>query len=118
MGQTEKEILDSLTLDDLQEKHREIAEVVGVEGLKHLSAVFGGVSIHIPTYEELTRGRVYRLIYEEYDGTNIRKLALKYGVCEATVYKVIRDRITGRKKKKERLLSGQMSIADIQLPEL
>lgn len=117
MGQTEKAILDGLTLDDLQENHREIAEVIGVDGLKLLSAVFGGVDLHIPKYKELVRGRAYRLIYEEYDGTNIKKLALKYDVCEATVYKIIRDRITGKSRRKEKQLPGQMTIADMQFPE-
>lgn len=113
MGQTEKGILDGLTLDDLQENHREIAEVVGVDGLKLLSAVFGGSSIYIPQYKELVKNRVYKHIYEEYDGSNIKKLAAKYDVSESTVYNIIRDKITRGSMKK--ILPGQMNIADLHL---
>lgn len=96
MERTEKAILDGLTLDDLSENHREIAEVIGMDGLKLLSDTFGGTPIHIPKYKELVKNRLYRLIYEEYDGTNIKNLSRKYDVCEATVYKIIRDRIAKR----------------------
>lgn len=41
MERTEKAILDGLTLDDLSENHREIAEVIGMDGLKLLSDTFG-----------------------------------------------------------------------------
>ena len=43
--ESDREILESLTVDDLQEQHRGIAEAVGVEGLISLTDVYGGSSI-------------------------------------------------------------------------
>ena len=55
---------------------------------------------------ELKKNRIYKAILEEYDGTNIKQLAGKYQVSEATVYKILKDKI-GKVQ-----IPGQMSIAD------
>lgn len=55
MMESDREILESLTVDDLQEQHRGIAEAVGVEGLISLTDVYGGSSIYIPQKKELVR---------------------------------------------------------------
>ena len=113
MEQKEQTVIDSLTPDDLQENHRAIADAVGMDGLKLLCAAFGGSSIYIPQFKELAKNRVYKCIYTEYNGNNIKELAIKYDVSESTVYNIIRDRITKGNMKK--VLPGQMNIADLQL---
>ena len=52
------------------------------------------------------KNRVYKAILEEYDGTNIKQLSGKYQVSEATVYKILKDKI-GKVQ-----IPGQMSFAD------
>lgn len=93
----EKKLLDSLQQTDLQDLHRNIADVVGVDGLIRLCEHFGGSSIYIPQKRELLRQKIYQMICREYDGSNIRELAVKYGVSEATVYNVVRDRLATKK---------------------
>ena len=39
---------EELTLDDLQEQHRQYAEVIGIDNLLRLSDTYGGTSIYIP----------------------------------------------------------------------
>lgn len=111
MMESDREILESLTVDDLQEQHRGIAEAVGVKGLISLTNTFGGSSIYIPQKRELVKNRVYQKILQEYDGTNIKELAVRYNVCESTVYNIVRDKIV--KGSAKRQLPGQMSFADI-----
>lgn len=113
MEPNEQSVIDRLMLEDLQENHRAIAEAVGIEGLKLLCTAFGGSSIYIPQLKELVKNRVYKCIYTEYNGGNIKELAIKYDVSESTVYNIIRDKITKGKHKK--LLPGQMNIADLQM---
>lgn len=112
MRNQDKKILESLTLADLQDKHREIAEVVGIEGMLKLCKNFGGSGIYIPQQKELIKNKVYANIVDEYDGTNIKTLAVKYDVSEATVYNIVRDKIS---KSTPRKLAGQMSIEDFNL---
>ncbi len=111
MIKSDRQILESLTIDDLQEQHKDIAEAVGITGLIRLTDVFGGSSIYIPQKKELVKNRVYGMIIEEYDGTNIKELAVRYHVCESTIYNIVRDKIV--KGSARRQIEGQMSFADI-----
>lgn len=101
--------IGELTIDDLQEQHREYAEVIGVDNLIKLSRAFGGSSIYIPQEKELVKNKIYRAISEEFDGTNMKKLAVKYKVSEATVYNVVRDQINRGARIN---IPGQMNFAD------
>ena len=101
-----REEKETLTLEDLQEQHREIAELIGMDGLMKLADVYGGTSLYIPQVRELMKNRVYKAILEEYDGTNIKQLSGKYQVSEATVYKILKDKIGNVQ------IPGQMSFAD------
>lgn len=103
----EKDRLEEMTLDDLQEQHRQYAEIIGVENLLKLADEFGGTSIYIPQRRELMKNWVYNAIYREFDGSNVDQLVNKYGVSKSTIYKIVGDKI-GRAGQ----LPGQMSFAD------
>lgn len=105
----EKANTQELTLDDLQEQHREYAEVIGIDNLLKLSDTFGGTSIYIPQRKELEKNKVYARIYKEFDGGNLQELTQKYGVSKSTIYKIVSDKI-GRGGWN---LPGQISIMDL-----
>ena len=65
---------EELTLDDLQEQHRQYAEVIGIDNLLRLSDTYGGTSIYIPQRRELLKNRTYNAIYREFDGSNVDQL--------------------------------------------
>ncbi|MCM1057713.1 MAG: hypothetical protein NC517_08910 [Firmicutes bacterium] len=106
-----EELIRELDLEDLQEQHREIAEIVGLDGFLELVKTFGGSAIYIPQMREVTKMRVYRKISEEFDGTNIKALAGKYEVSESTVYNVVREQIKSGEHKHPQV-PGQLSLAD------
>ena len=99
---------EELTLDDLQEQHRQYAEVIGIDNLLRLSDTYGGTSIYIPQRRELLKNRTYNAIYREFDGSNVDQLVKKYGGSKSTIYKIVGDRL-GRGGQ----LPGQMSFADL-----
>ncbi|MCM1304588.1 MAG: DNA-binding protein [Lachnospiraceae bacterium] len=107
-----EDLTKGLGLEDLQEQHREIAESVGMDCFLELVRTFGGSAIYIPQMREVTKMRVYRKIAEEFDGTNIKALAGKYGVSESTVYNVVREQIRSGEHKHPQV-PGQMSLADM-----
>ena len=111
MMESDREILESLTVDDLQEQHRGIAEAVGIAGLISLTDMFGGSSIYIPQKKELVKNRVYRNILQAYDGTYIKELAVRYNVCESTVYNIVKDKIIKGSARQQ--IPGQINFADI-----
>lgn len=108
-----KKLFDGLEPDDLQENHREIADVVGFDNLIKLIEHFGGNSIYIPQKYELYRNKMYAEILDQYDGTNIKRLATDYGISEKTVYTIVKSRLLKGSEKKQ--LEGQLSFADIGL---
>lgn len=111
-AQTER-LFDELKPDDLQENHREIADVVGFDNLIKMIEHFGGNSIYIPQKYELYRNKMYADILDKYDGTNIKRLATDYGISEKTVYTIVKSRIAKGSAKKQ--LEGQLTFADIGL---
>ncbi len=87
-----KDITEKLQYDDLEETHKKIAEIIGMENLIALADYFGGTHIYIPKKKMLLRQIRYKAIIEEFDGSNMKQLAKKYDVSEATVYRIIRQR--------------------------
>ena len=117
MTVNEEKLLRDLTIEDLQEQHRDFAEALGMENLIKLSEHFGGTSIYVPQKRELVKQRVYGLIRKEYDGTNIKELASRYDVSESTVYKVVRDILLRGVAKREAAsnIPGQMDLMECML---
>lgn len=99
---------DELTLYDLQQQHREYAEVIGLDNLLKLADTFGGTSIYIPQRRELMKNKVYAAIYKEFDGSNLPELAQKYGVSKSTIYKIVQDKVGHCSWN----IPGQRSLAD------
>lgn len=101
---------DEITMDDLQEQHREYAEVIGIDSLMALAEHFGGTSIYIPKIDDILKNKKYKAIFQEYDGSRecIRKLCIKYDVSQATVYRIIQEKLSHSGKAME----GQMTFAD------
>lgn len=104
---SQKDILKELTIEDLSEHHRAIAEKVGLSNLIAMSESFGGIQVYIPRTVELLRGLLYRKITEEFDGDNAQALALKYQVSESTVYRNVREKMAEIKRAP---LDGQVSL--------
>ena len=103
--------LDIITLEDLQEQHKIYANLIGLENVIKLSYKFGGTQIYIPKPDELAKELKYKKIREEYNGANIRELAIKYDVSESTVYRTVRDRIEAIKAKP---FDGQITLFNMK----
>ena len=73
---------------NLKQRHKEYAELIGIEHLIQLSRVFGGTSIYIPKEEELLKGLKYDKIAKEFTEKNAKELARKYHLSERTIYRI------------------------------
>ena len=105
--------MEDVSLDDLQEQHRQYGEIIGIANLIKLANEFGGTQIYIPKPDELIKLAKYKKIAEEFDGYNIKQLSKKYDVSESTVYRIVREQLISGSNKKQ--LEGQMSITDYGL---
>lgn len=92
---------------DCKQRHKEYINIIGTENFLLLCRAFGGTSIYIPKEEEFLRKEKYHQIAEEFNGENVKELAIKYGVSERTVYTIIK-----RNCKRKQEMKGQMNLFD------
>jgi Mor family transcriptional regulator len=86
-----------LKIEDLPEVYRMIAEAIGVENTVKLSELLGGTPYYFPKIDKLLMMKRDELIREQFNGSNHKSLALKFGVSEVT----IRNKVNGKDTPKD-----------------
>ncbi len=70
--------------------YKKIADLIGIDNAKLIFKEYRGQQITFPV-EFYSKQYIYNQIIEEYDGTNIKQLASKYGYSERTVRRILKD---------------------------
>ena len=86
-------LLDELTLDDLDEEQRDLAELVGIEAYKRLINTYAGSFLYISKPDTLTVKVRNRKIIEEFNGYNYYSLARKYNLTERYIRKIVAHKV-------------------------
>ena len=84
MAENDPELLNAI--------YKEVSEKLGMDTAMEIYRMFKGQQISFPV-RFFNPVRIQRNIVQEYDGTNIRMLAIKYGYSEKTVRRIIRDSV-------------------------
>ena len=63
---------------------------MGMDAAMEIYQMFKGQQISFPT-RFFNPAKIHQIIVQEYDGTNTRTLAIKYGYSEKTVRRIIKD---------------------------
>ena len=82
MAETDPDLLNTV--------YREIGEKLGMDAALEIFRMFKGQQINFPV-RFFNPARIQQIIAEEYDGTNIRALAIKYNYSEKTIRRIIKD---------------------------
>ncbi|MBQ3134807.1 MAG: Mor transcription activator family protein [Oscillospiraceae bacterium] len=82
MAENDPELLNAV--------YKEVSEKLGMDTAMEIYRMFKGQQISFPV-RFFNPARIQRNIVQEYDGTNIRMLAIKYGYSEKTVRRLIKD---------------------------
>lgn len=69
----------------------DLAELIGIEAMMKIVETFSGSMLYIPKVESVLAPIRDRHIREEFDGTNSRRLALRYNVSESWVFRVVNE---------------------------
>ena len=72
--------------------YKEISEKLGMDTAMEIYQMFKGQQISFPM-RFFNPQRIQQCIVQEYDGTNIKVLAIKYGYSEKTVRRIIRESV-------------------------
>ena len=74
----------------LNNVYRDIAEQLGMDTAMEIYKMFKGQQISFPM-RFFNPASIQQCILKEYDGTNIKTLAIKYNYSEKTVRRIIKD---------------------------
>lgn len=72
--------------------YKEISEKLGMDTAMSIYQMFKGQQISFPV-RFFNPEKIQQIIVQEYDGTNIRTLAIKYNYSEKTVRRIIKDSV-------------------------
>ncbi len=82
MAEDRRELLNTV--------YRDIGERLGMDAALEIYRMFRGQQISFPV-RFFNPGMIQCVIVSEYDGTNLRTLATKYGYSEKTVRRILRQ---------------------------
>ena len=85
----EMDLLDKLTLEDLDEEQQQLAELIGFNNYIKLVRVYGGTDIRILQAETLIKDKRDEEIRSLYNGKNLLELSQKYHLCDRTLRAII-----------------------------
>lgn len=83
------EWIKDIALADLPEIYQEVARVVGVEGAIRLSELFGGQVVYFLKIDSLLRKKRNATIRREFNGSNHKELAKKFGLSEQQIRNIV-----------------------------
>ena len=72
--------------------YKEISEKLGMDTAMSIYQMFKGQQITFPV-RFFNPNRIQELVVQEYDGTYIRTLAIKYNYSEKTIRRIIKDSV-------------------------
>ena len=84
MARKDPELLNSV--------YKEISEKLGMDTAMDIYQLFKGQQVTFPMRFFNTEC-IRKIIVQEYDGTNVKKLAVKYGYSEKTIRRIIRESV-------------------------
>ena len=67
------------SIRNMPEHYRPVCRIIGIDAAVKLAAVFGGEHLHIATRRRLLKHQRYSQIRREFNGSNAKELARKYG---------------------------------------
>ena len=103
----EVNLLGNLTIDDLPEPYRTVAEFCGMDVVVTLAKHFGGSQVTFQKLDTVMYSLKERLIQQEFNGYNFCELARKYNCSTSWIRKITSD-ITKKARKKP--LEGQLNL--------
>ena len=85
-------LLDEKNIELLNSVYKEINDEFGIDVAMRIYQLYKGTQVNFPM-RFLNPELVKRKILEEFDGTNLKQLAVKYSYSEKTLRRLIKDSI-------------------------
>ena len=83
---------DKLKGEYLNGSYSDLAELLGIDAVLKLHSRYRGTQMFFPM-ELFSKEFIISQIVKEYNGFNVRELAIKYGYTEKWIRKILKDHI-------------------------
>ncbi|MCH5348392.1 MAG: DNA-binding protein [Oscillospiraceae bacterium] len=83
------DLLDNITLKDLDAEQRQLAKCIGMDAYKHLLEHYAGSYVYVRKPDTVTTRARNARIREEFNGCNYQELAQKFGLSEISIRRII-----------------------------
>lgn len=104
-----EQLVNELTLDDLEGEQRALAECLGLEAYKRLLIMYAGSTFTVRMPDKITIPLRNRRIRSEFNGYNWGELARKYNLHEKTIRNIVSGEIS---RIRAEPMDGQASLFD------
>lgn len=91
MTKMQQELLSETTIEDIPERYRGIAEIIGIEAFAKLSDYARGDKVYFPKVETIVMSARNRRIRKEHNGYNQKDLAERYDMTIQQVNNILKD---------------------------
>lgn len=99
-----KALIEETTLEDIPDRYRPVAEIIGIEKFAELGDYAKGDEIYFPKVTAVIAKARNRRIKKEWDGSNMKELAEKYNITMKRIARILRGEP----------IIGQLSIFDME----
>lgn len=86
-----KALIAETTMEDIEDRKRPIADIIGIEKFVELSEYAKGEELYFPKAENVIAPARNRRIKKEYNGYNEKELAVKYELTIRQVSNILKD---------------------------
>lgn len=104
-----EQLVNELTLDDLEGEQRALAECLGLEAYKRLLLMYAGSTFTVRMPDKITIPLRNKRIRSEFNGYNWGELARKYNLHEKTIRNIVSGEIS---RIRAEPMDGQASLFD------
>lgn len=81
----------NILMEDIPYELHALAEIVGMKNFEEISKLYGGTTVYIPVHRKVVLGERNREIVRQYNGKNVDKLRVKYGITSQQIRKILND---------------------------
>lgn len=104
-----EQLVNELTLDDLEGEQRALAECLGLEAYRRLLLMYAGSTFTVRMPDTVTIPLRNKRIRSEFNGYNWGELARKYNLHEKTIRNIVSGEIS---RIRAEPMDGQASLFD------